>query len=378
MWTRKHTNLLMLLVLTTQFVACQREMDASTPLSNAHQFNSQTHLQLEGKTLYLSGTNLAWFNFAKDFGYGLDENKLHNSLQELRAAGGNSVRWWLHTDGSYTPEWEMLDSERMVSSPGAQLIADMRKALDIAAEYEIYLVFSLWSFDMLKNNSYRKPPTQDNYRLLSEDKVLQSYIDNALVPMVRALNGHPQLLAWELFNEPENMTEAWFPQQKDFYGGPVPSLERLQRVQALMSAAIHKTAKQQNQVALVTTGSKSLGKYNSDVAGGINLYRDDRMIAAAEGDSDAVLDFYAPHYYNNENQHGYWSPFHRSIEFWQVDKPVVIGEFHLEDLENSEGVRVKGRDLCRVLKQEGYAGGWGWQWIQHENDISDCLARARR
>lgn len=147
---------------------------------------------------------------------------------------------------------------------------------------------------MLKDNDYRKPPTQDNYRLLTEDKVLNSYINNALVPMVQALNYHPQLAAWELFNEPENMTESWFPQQQGFYGGKVPSLKQLQKVQALMTAAIHQAALDINQVALVTTGSKSMGKYNSDIAGGINLYRDDRMIAAAGGNPLATLDFYAP------------------------------------------------------------------------------------
>lgn len=174
------------------------------------------------------------------------------------------------------------------------LIQDLKTALDIAAEYDVYIVPSIWSFDMLKDNDYRKPPTQDNYRLLTEDKVLNSYINNALVPMVQALNYHPQLAAWELFNEPENMTESWFPQQQGFYGGKVPSLKQLQKVQALMTAAIHQAALDINQVALVTTGSKSMGKYNSDIAGGINLYRDDRMIAAAGGNPLATLDFYAP------------------------------------------------------------------------------------
>src|SRR5690606_31038962 len=114
--------------------------------------------------------------------------------------------------------------------------------------------------------------TNDNYRLLTDDAVLQSYIDNALVPMVQALNAHEQLIAWELFNEPENMTESWFRQEAAFYGGAAPTLEQLQRTQAKMAAAIHQAALDIGQTALVTTGSKSMGKYNSDVAGGTNLY----------------------------------------------------------------------------------------------------------
>lgn len=350
--------------------ACQQQADNPAEAHPLPISNLVKHLD---KNLYLSGTNIAWFNFAKDFGFGLNEKKLRLALQELQAAGANSVRWWLHTDGAYTPQWTAAVDGALVSSPGDRTIEDMQHALDIAAEYDILIVFSLWSFDMLYDNDYRKPPTKDNYRLLTEDVVLQSYIDNALVPMVRALNGHSQLLAWELFNEPENMTESWFPKQKQFYGGPVPTLERLQRVQALMAAAIHKTARAQNQHALVTTGSKSLAKYNSDVARGINLYRDDRLIAAADGDTDAVFDFYAPHYYNNENRNGAWSPFHRHISYWQVDKPVVIGEFHVEDLENPEGLRIQGKDLCKTLKENGYAGNWAWQWIQHEKEIVGCI-----
>lgn len=333
---------------------------------------SPNHIVHRGKPVYLRGFNIAWFEFANDFGKGIDEARLRKVLADVRHAGGNSLRWWLHVDGSTTPEWGATDGERLVVGPGGTLIQDLRRALDIAGEYEVYLVPSLWSFDMLKDNGHRRPPNNDNYRLLTSDRVLHSYIDNALVPMVRALNDHPWLFAWELFNEPENMTEPWFPTKKEFYGGPVPTLTQLQRVQGLMAARIHETALAMGQKALVTTGTKSLGKYNSDISGGTNLYRDDRLIAAADGNPHATLDFYEPHYYDNEGCGGAWSPFHHPASHWGLDKPIVIGEFYANETLDLLGDPVIPSQLCKRLVDNGYAGGWSWQWNEYRDNVMAC------
>lgn len=337
--------------------------------------NSSGRIMYNGQAVYLSGFNIAWFSFAGDFGNGVNEPELRRALEDVSGAGGNSLRWWMHTDGSSSPGWGLVNGQRRVTNPGGTTVADLRRALDIAAEYNVYIIPALWSFDMLRNNDFRNPPTQDNYRLLSNDVVLQSYIDNALVPMVTELNKHPQLIAWELFNEPENMTESWFYQADDYFGGPVPTREQLQRTQAKMAAAIHRTAIANGEVALVTTGSKSMGKYNSDVAGGYNWYRDDRMIAAADGDAMAVLDFYEPHYYNNEGRNGAWSPFHHDANYWGVDKPIVIGEFYVDKALDVLGERVEGVDMCNTLAAKGYAGGWPWQWNEYANELKACIEK---
>lgn len=320
----------------------------------------------------LQGFNIAWFDFANDFSDSLDEPRLRQALEDVRAAGGNSLRWWLHVDGSHTPEWGNVDGKLQVTGPSEHLVSSFRQALDIASEYDVYLLPSLWSFDMLLTNDYRMPPNQANAQLLLDDAVLNSYIDNALIPMVKALNDHPQLVAWELFNEPENMTEPWFTQKPQLYGGPVPTLARLQRVQALMAAAIHRTALAHGQQALVTTGSKSVAKYNSDVAGGYNYYRDDRMIAAASGNGLATLDFYAPHYYNNEGCEGAWSPFHHHASRWGLDKPIVIGEFYAHKPLDVLGSSISAARLCSTLHRQGYAGGFSWQWNEYRDALLAC------
>lgn len=341
--------------------------------------SSPPYILYNGEQVYLSGVNVAWLDFAFDFGNGLNEAGLRQMLDDVKAAGGNTIRWWVHTDGSQTPEWGTVNGERRIIGPGGSFLADMKQALDIAGEYGIYIVPSLWSFDMLRNNDYRKPPVVDNYNLLTNDAVLQSYIDNALVPMVQALNNHPQLIAWELFNEPENMTESWFRAEDVVDDSRIPTRENLVRTQAKMAAAIHLTAEAQGETALVTTGSKSMGKYNSDVAGGANWYRDDRMIEAADGDEKATLDFYEPHYYNNEGREGAWSPFHHHANYWGVDKPIVIGEFHAGTLDVMNDP-VTAEEMCQRLVDNGYAGGWPWQYIDDAErpEILACLRNVNR
>jgi hypothetical protein len=39
--------------------------------------------------------------------------------------------------------------------------------------------------------------------ILTNDPCTQSYIDNSLIPMVTALRGHPAIVTWKIFNEPE-------------------------------------------------------------------------------------------------------------------------------------------------------------------------------
>ena len=55
--------------------------------------------------IFASGINLAWgldeegnHNFAMDL-LNLPEYTFPSALDELSAAGGNTLRWWLHTNG---------------------------------------------------------------------------------------------------------------------------------------------------------------------------------------------------------------------------------------------------------------------------------------
>jgi len=60
------------------------------------------------KKLFLSGMNLAWLSsnsFGNDVGdVNINIDLFTDKVKKIRKAGGNSIRWWLHTDASTNPK----------------------------------------------------------------------------------------------------------------------------------------------------------------------------------------------------------------------------------------------------------------------------------
>src|SRR5208283_1089475 len=97
---------------------------------------SQTNrVKYNNQELFLNGANLAWVNFAGDAGTGSPDTTTFGEIMlSIHNAGGNSMRWWLHVNGTVTPAF---DSSGHVTGPGAYTISDMRKILDLAWQREI-------------------------------------------------------------------------------------------------------------------------------------------------------------------------------------------------------------------------------------------------
>ena len=78
--------------------------------------NSTVFLRAEGSQLFLgddevflSGANLPWVNYGRDFGNAQPNGvacALQDYVADLRASGGNSIRLWLFTQGDYIPLWD--------------------------------------------------------------------------------------------------------------------------------------------------------------------------------------------------------------------------------------------------------------------------------
>lgn len=359
-------------------------------------FSQMNRIAYNNQELFLSGANLPWINFANDIGPGsTDTIKFGDIMLDMHEHGGNALRWWLHTDGTSTPEFD--GNSDSVIGPGQNTIADLKHLLDMAWQREIGMNLCLWSFDMLRSDQPVNVLAR-NTLLLTDTNYTRAYINNCLVPMVDSLKGHPGILAWEIFNEPEGMSNEFGWSHTEH----VP-MSAIQRFINLCAGAIHRV----DSTAQVTIGSWSF-QANSDVGmlspasqefsqlnslqkekitellnqkynfkytteefinyldkiseiQNYNYYSDQRLIAQG-GDSLGTLDFYSPQYYVWLGSA--YSPFVHPSSYWLLDKSMVIGEFAML---TTDGIPKK--DLFLKLYQSGYAGALPWSWTV-DNQLS--------
>ncbi len=262
------------------------------------------------------------------------------------------MRLWVHITGESTPIWD----GNTITGLGEGTIADLEHLLDMAWEHNVSLILCLWSFDMLRISN--GTTITDRAKALLQDSTLtQTYIDNALVPMVDALAEHPAILAWEIFNEPEGMSNefGW-----DF-NRHVPMAD-IQRFVNQTAGAIHRT----NPDALVSNGAWGFDALaNTTNSKSKNYYSDSELISAGK-DSLGYLDFYMVHFY--EYQGTALSPFHNDKSIWGLDKPVVVGEFGIPG-DNLFGLPKD--DMYEELYKRGYAGSLVWQWVDWYQNRGD-------
>ncbi len=304
-------------------------------------------IEYNGKAVFLSGANVAWVNFARDIGdtnTPTDTASFRKIFRQIHDYGGNSMRLWLHTTGTVTPEF----TGNLVTGPGSKAISDLKTLCDMAYQNDIGLILCLWSFDMqrIKDGGLPADVLARNKNILTTDDGLNSYVENALVPMVDSLKAHPGIISWEIFNEPEGMTQIgnWDITQH------VTQLNVMKFINKC-AGAIHRT----DTTAKVTNGAWSLFS-TSDADGGTNYYSDAKLIAAG-GDTAGTLDFYTVHFYDWDDT----SPFLQPYSHWNLDKPLVVSEFYT----NCTKCGTRNANY-QTLYQNGYAGAMGWQFIEEK------------
>jgi hypothetical protein len=319
---------------------------------------SGTDFQYNGKKIFFSGTNLAWSDYNSDVGASpLDENAWRKAVEGTRAAGGNAIRWWLFNNMSQSPTID--ESTHLVTGPKENTIANMKKALDIAEEYGVMVSMCLFSHNLMEPTQwgiYNEKLDITANELLFEDEGTKAFIDNVLIPVVKAIGNHKALMTWEVFNEPEGMTSecsGWTAKKM--------ALAKIQKFTNKVAAAIHA----QDPELLVSTGSVNI-KYQK--------YWNDAALIEAGGEAKGTLDFFQTHYYPYY-QGDDVSPFvntaaQMATKYSYDSKPMIIGEFPASGWAGdtyganfAAKTQITTEECYRKAFDGGYAGALAWQYI---------------
>lgn len=324
---------------------------------------SGTDILYNGKKIFFSGTNLAWSDYNSDVGDSpLNENAWRKAVEGTRAAGGNAIRWWLFNNMSQSPT--INETTHLVTGLKENTIANMKKALDIAEEYGVMVSMCLFSHNLMEPNQWglynEKLDIEANKKLFT-DEGTSAFINNVLIPVVKAIGNHNALMTWEVFNEPEGMTNVGWTTEK---------LEKatLQKFTNKIAAAIHT----ENPELLVSTGSVNI-QYQK-------WWNDSELIAAG-GESNGTLDFFQTHYYPYYQADAV-SPFVNTATQMQTTygydaKPMIIGEFPASGWAGATytasmaaKTEITAEQAYRNAFDGGYAGALAWQYIGDKTEAN--------
>ena len=325
---------------------------AATPPQTVKDSMNGNWTVIDGKKLFLDGMNLAWLSsnsFGNDVGdVNVNIDLFTDKVKKIRKAGGNSLRWWLSTDASNDPK---IDTNGAVTGLGLKTISNMRQALDTAYAYGVVVSMCLFSYDLLvpgTKASYSNYNLTSNYKFLTVPSNIDTYLTNALKPMLDSVGSHPAVMCWEVFNEPENMLDSTATQPKKI------SQNDILRITNKIAGFVHK-----NSEKMATTGITSFqyrGQYSTS------------QLLAAGGDSAGYLDFYMVHY-DPEYEADSLSPFDHPASFWKMDRPIMIGRFPAGSWSTSmigpnSGQALKSteaiNDAFSYTYSNGYAGALSW------------------
>ena len=332
MKARNYYFLLSLAVLFTGF-SCNQGVITSVPEEPNEGFETPepNRIYFCNRNWYLFGINYPWNNYGHDFGSnawghnGVSEEytTVYLDFDELMGAGIRSVRWFLFADGRASPEF---DSNGFVTGFDPFFYSDMDAALDIAKKHGIYIIFSLFDFylcDTMKMSGGVQMGGHSD--LISDLSKRQSFLDNALKPMLQRYASHPNVLAWEVMNEPEWVMVV---DGGGNVGVPV-TLDEMQKLTVEIGLAVKENAPDQ----LVTVGCASK-KW-------IDLWR------------GVEMDFYQIHYYDWMEP---WYPFDVNFDSLGLDKPCIIGEFPT----SSSNITVD--TYLEKIWTNNYAGSFSWSY----------------
>ena len=290
-------------------------------------------IQLWGNSYwYLLGVNYPWLHYGHDFGataWGHDGASIEPSRRQidadfayLKSQGVHIVRWFLFGDCRAAPEF---DDNGKVTGFDEFFYDDLDAALGVAEKHNIYLILVLLDFHLAdKAKEVSGVQLGGRSKMIADPAIRESFLDNALRPILEKYKKNRNIIAWEVMNEPEGaMTIP---------GGKwVEESVSAAEMQSFVKDVVGYIHKYSSQHATLGSASRRWLRYWTN----------------------SELDFYQYHYYDKMEQH---SPLDYPYAKLNLDKPCIVGEF---------GTKNTKRAIAQYLNtiwKNGYAGALAWSY----------------
>jgi hypothetical protein len=303
--------------------------DPSTPSVRA----TPDRVSALGGSWFALGYNFPWRNYNYDFGDDARENvhghyfALDGQFADLQASGTHVTRWYVFNDGAQYPTF---DRNGRVTGLPATFYQNFDDMLALASAHNVYVIPVLWDSLVARRG-------RNHAAVITDAAVQQSYLDNVLRPLLQRYGRHPNILAWSVMNEPD--WPAGFTNDRNFQRIPVSQLRDFIQAHAQY---VHNYTSQ----AVTVDG------------GGLSWL--DRW-------TDLGLDLYLVHWYPwMDHDYGAQnSPYNRSADSFNLDKPVVIAEFPLKSTPYSV------QQSLDTFYANGYAGALAWCFPNNVDEFCD-------
>jgi hypothetical protein len=300
-----------------------------------------------GGNWFLYGVNYPWQQYAADFGSGgwghlANPNQVKADMATLGNEGDHFLRWWVFGDGRYDP---LFDSTGHVTGLDSQFFSDLDTELQYAANNHIYLDLTLLDTSIMNTPQFfGSVQTGGHGNIMTDPTVQQSYLDNALKPLLQHIAASPYknyVLAYDIINEPEGDLKplAW---PLNFWGNGGAPVDG----------------------SFVQTFVKNCASYIHTYGGGALA-----TVGSAEPQFVSYwkglgLDFYCVHYYpwmDFGNAAGSGLPTYASLN---LDKPCIVEEYPTADSSYgaNDTAPLSAKWYLDDILNQGYAGSLGWSF----------------
>ena len=161
---------------------------------------------------FFLAVNYPWLTYGADFGRspwghnGVSQESARAAVAAdfaaIRSSGVSVVRWFLLCDGRSGIRYE----NEIPVAPDEFLFADVAAALDLAAQSDVRICFSLFDFLWLQTPERTTAAADGAFpgrNALQFAGGREALLQRILIPLFREFRAHPGLFAWEIVNEPE-------------------------------------------------------------------------------------------------------------------------------------------------------------------------------